>query len=157
MPSPITLQLGRLADRLGDLRVRLKDAARIEVAQAIADALADTTRSLICGPGDRRPDRYDNAPWDDPWREPYVEARSWAKSHDAASPPDRSSAPYQTALMTGFAVARWSLMRTGQPAAAVGLAVAAALVVLFAGERIAPLLDICSATQELLDYPKPHS
>jgi len=157
MSSPITLQIGRLADRLGDLRVRLKDAARIEVAQAIADALADTTRSLICGTSHRRQDRYDNAPWDDPWHEPYDEPRSWAKTHDAASASEKSSAPYQAALMTGFAVARWSLTRTGQPAAAFGLAIAATIIVLLAGERIAPLLDICSATHELLDDPKHRS
>ena len=47
MTTTLTTRLSRLADHLGELRVRLQDAARCEVAQAVADALSDATRSLI--------------------------------------------------------------------------------------------------------------
>ena len=55
MPSPLALHLARFAERLGDLRVRLKEAARSEVAQAIAETLAETTCFLLgCPPPDPR-------------------------------------------------------------------------------------------------------
>ena len=153
----ITGRLSRLAEQLGDLRVRLKQAARFEVAQAVGDTLAQTAKLLICGPAHVPHESYDTGPWDDPWRDPFSGRPEW--SHDRMEEPDFDEPndrplPTRSALIAGFAVARWSLMRTGQPAVAIGLASVAAILVLLVGDRITPLLDVCATAQELLDYPK---
>ena len=157
MSTSISIRLVRLAEQLGDLRVRLQEAARFEVAQAIADAISEATRAFICGPAQKRSaSRDEQSSWDDPWRGPFDDEPSWtARGGPPTAPrqPAENFASYHTALMTGLAVARWSFARTGQPAAALGLAAAAAIAVLLAGERIASLLDVCSVTQELLAYP----
>lgn len=155
MSTSLTTQLSRLADHLGDLRVRLQEAARHEVGDAIADALAEATRMLIAGRR-RRPPYDPNPQWDDPWDEVGRDVKSWA---DADLPVEVQSAPesgckYQAALMSGLAVARWSLGRTGHPAAALALAAAVTLVVLVAGDRFKSFVEIITVAQELLDYPK---
>ena len=157
MSTPMTVRLVRLADQLGDLRLRLKQAARFEVAQAIAEALSEATRSLICGSvHSPSMSRQESSNWDDPWHDPLDDDPSWTHERDLSSVSNDITgnfASYQTALMTGLAVARWSFTRTGQPAAALGLAAFAAVFVLIAGKRIAPLLDVCSVAQELLNNP----
>lgn len=161
--SIITHRLGRLVEQLGDLRIRLKQAARFEVAQAIGDTLAESAKLLICGSArmPRMPhETMDADPWDDPWHDPFAERSSWSDdpADEAASDePQHRQLHTRSALLTGFAVARWSLMRTGQPTVAIGLAGLAAIVVLLAGDRIAPLLDACAAAHELIEYPKRRS
>lgn len=148
-------RLSRLAEQLCDLRVRLKQAARFEVAQAIGDALAETSKLLICGPSHRPPHgAYENSQWDDPWQDPYSGRPGWSHDRDDEPEPEQADLPTRSALLTGFAVARWSLMRTGQPTVAIGLAGLAAILVLVVGDRISPLLDVCATAHELLDYPK---
>ena len=157
MSTSLTTQLSRLADHLGDLRVRLQEAARHEVGDAIADALAEATRMLIAGRRRRPNSTYDqHSQWDDPWDEAGGDTKSWA---DEDLPNEVQSAPesgckYQAALMSGLAVARWSLGRTGHPAAALALAAAVTLVVLIAGGRFKSFVEIITVAQELLDYPK---
>jgi hypothetical protein len=153
----ITGRLIRLAEQLGDLRGRLKQAARFEVAQAIGDALAETAKMLICGTARPPREEYETPPWDDPWRDPFTARPSWShdriEERDSVEHSDRRL-PAHSVLFASMAIARLSLMRTGQPTVAIGLASLTAILVLIAGDRIKPLLDVCTTAQELLDYPK---
>jgi hypothetical protein len=86
MPPPLALHLARFAERLGDLRVRLQEAARSEVTQAIAETLAETTCFLLgCPPPHPRPRHGHESAWqDDPWEyEPYEDRAVW--TDDAGS------------------------------------------------------------------------
>ena len=155
--SIITGRLSRLVEQLGDLRVRLKQAARFEVAQAVGDTLAETVKMLICGSARVPHEGSDDGPWDDPWHDPFSERPSWSDDRMEEPDPDEPkyrALPARSALLAGFAVARWSLMRSGQPTVAIGLASLAAIAVLILGDRIAPLLDVCTAAHELIDSPR---
>ena len=85
------------------------------------------------------------------------EAPIWQQLNRAVAPSDLTSTPAtqtQPAPGAGFAVARWSLTRTGQPTVAIGLGGLTAIVVLILGDRIVPLLDVCTAANELIEMPQ---
>ena len=160
MSTSLTTRLSRLADHLGDLRLRLQEAARHEVGHAIADALAEATLALISGRDKSRPtSNGQSPPWDDPWYDGYGEQPDdWNDSDRfGVREPEQStssSRPYEAALMSGLAVARWSLGRTGHPAVALGLATTVAIIVLVAGDRFKSLAEILAIAEELLAHGK---
>lgn len=160
MSTSLTTRLSRLADHLGDLRLRLQEAARHEVGHAIADALAEATRALIIGRDKSRPtSNEESPPWDDPWYDDCGEQpKDWTDSDRlSVGEPNQftsNSRPYEAALMSGLAVARWSLGRTAHPAVAVGLATTVAIIVLVAGDRFKSLAEILAIAQELLAHGK---
>src|SRR4051794_25814869 len=127
MTISLTTRLIRLAEHLGELRFRLQDAARSEVAHAIADALAEATRALIAGPAadigtGRSRAAYDQpSERDDPWSDASHFSPTPIKAETTAM---KEPFHYEAALASALAVARWSLVRTGQPIAAIGLATA---------------------------------
>jgi hypothetical protein len=153
MTMSLTTRLVRLADHLGDLRLRLQEAARCEVAHAIADALADATRTLIAGRAAgpaRTTSAYEPSAWDDPWSDTKED---WTEDEDEEAVAKKPF-PYEAALASAVAVARWSLVRTGQPITALGLAATVAIVLLVARGRLKPLVDVASVAHELLGFPK---
>ncbi len=156
MHPSMSHHLNRLVDRLADLRVRLRDAARHEVAEAISESLAEATRRLLGAPARPRPRAYSGEPyWEDPSEdELYDEEVSWSQPHHEphAARPVQNAAPSRvaTALMTAVGVARWSYCRTGQPLPALVVAVLAASAVLLFGDDALLLPKVCSALQELL-------
>src|SRR3954451_5566069 len=98
MSTSLTARLVRLADHLGDLRVRLQEAARCEVAHAVAEALSDATRCLISGRSvvpSRSIAPHESSPWDDPWSEADQADREWEENAESA---DRKPFPYEAAL-----------------------------------------------------------
>ena len=71
MTGPLTVHLIELAETLRDLRRRLRQAARLEVARAVGEALREASLALICGPARyRTTQRAAPSAWDDPWQEP---------------------------------------------------------------------------------------
>ena len=121
MTMSFTTRLVRLANHLGELRFRLQDAARSEVAHAIADALAEATRALIAGPAadigtGRSRGAYDQrSEWDDPWDDVAHFSAVPIKEETTAM---KEPFHYEAALASALAIARWILLRTGQPVAA---------------------------------------
>src|SRR4051812_23125736 len=139
MTMSLTTRLVRLADHLGELRFRLQDAARSEVAHAVADTLAEATRALITGRSadvgaGRSTAAYDESPeWDDPWSDETHFAKD---PIEEGTPAVKEPFHYEAALASALAIARWSLVRTRQPIAAIALATAALIVLFLARERL---------------------
>jgi hypothetical protein len=164
MHPSIAHHLNRLVDRLAHLRVRLRAAARLEVAEAISESLAEATRRLLGAPARQRPRSYPGEPyWEDAWEEPseddpYDEEISWSQPHHEphAAGPLENAEPSRvaTALMTAVRVARWSYCRTGQPLPALVFAALAAGAVLLFGDDALLLPKVCSTLQELLPRPE---
>jgi hypothetical protein len=159
MPPPLAMHLARFAERLGDLRVRLKEAARSEVAQAIAETLAETTCFLLgCPPPDPRSQRGPASPWeDDSWEyEPYEDRSAWADGSGSSDEPvltvEAEPSRIVSAITAAIGAARWSFSRSGHPVPALAIAAVIACVVLVAGDKVASLLSLCSDTQHLLHF-----
>jgi hypothetical protein len=158
MHPSIARHLSRLVDRLADLRVRLREAARDEVARAVADSLAEATRSLFGVPPHALRSFDGNHPdWDDPWDDPdeecFDEDRACGSSSSRhVGEADESAAPPRvaTALMTAIGVARWSYCRTGQPIPSLVIAALAAGAVLLFSDHSSLVPEVFSAVQELL-------
>ena len=159
MPSPLALHLARFAERLGNLRVRLKEAARSEVAQAIAETLSETACYLLgCPPPDPRSRHGPASAWeDDPWEyEPY-EDRSDETDDDVSNDEpvltvEAEPSRFVAAITAAVGAARWSYSRSVQPIPALAIAAVAAFMVLIAGDKFASLLNLCSDTQNLLYF-----
>jgi len=157
MTMSFNTRLVRLAEHLGELRFRLQDAARGEVAHAIADALADAARAFIAGePSERGTGRSaaaygEPSEWDDPWSDAV---RFTAASVEAPVASAQEPFHFEAALASALAIARWSVVRTGQPLAAIGLATAALLVLFLARERLKSLVNVAALTHELLSFSR---
>ena len=161
MHRSIARHLSHLVDRLADLRVRLREAARDEVARAVADSLAEATRSLFGVPPRALRSFHGNHPdWEDPWdeldEEDFDEDRVRLPSSSGSRQVGESAQPLRvaTALVTAIGVARWSYCRTGQPIPALVIAALAAGAVLLFGDSSSLLPKACYAVQELLPRPE---
>ena len=157
MPGTIGRQLSALADSLADLRGRLREAARIEVARTIGEALREATHSLIVGPS-RRPASVRSAPsqWDESWDpdddDPWEESVDFREPSSRKTPfANASRAPL--ALSAGLGVARWTFTRSGQVFPAMALGVTIAGISYFGGPLIDILLDVVWRSHDLLDIP----
>jgi hypothetical protein len=162
MNPKLTAHLGELVATLHDLRRRFREAARIEVARAIGEALSEFARATICGPA-----RYSSMPrstystWEDsdhwrdadedPWHSRHTYAREVAM--DNANPHDLLMLP--PALVAGFGAARWCFAKTRQigPAIVIGLIVA--LGAYAGGPSVKALIETWSTANDLLNYPGP--
>ncbi len=161
MHRSIARHLSRLVDRLADLRVRLRQVARDEVAQVVVDSLAEATRSLFGVPSRAAQSLHGNHPdWEDPWDDPddeeFDEDRAcWSSSRHVGAA-DESAEPslVGSALMTAIGVARWSYCRTGQPVSALVIAALAAGAVLLFSDSSGLVPDVCSALQKLMPLPE---
>ena len=156
MPGTIGRHLSALADSLADLRGRLREAARIEVARTIGEALREATHSLIVGPS-RRSASVRPAPkqWDESWD---PDDDPWEESVDFREPISRKT-PFANAsraplaLSAGFGVARWTFARSGQVVPAMALGVTIAGISYFGGPLFDVLLDVVWRSHDLLDIP----
>ena len=160
MTPTLTAYLGELADTLHDLRCRLREAARVEVARAIGEALREATRALICGPVRyATPTRTASSAWDDPWQEAdadlWESPRAEAPEVEADDPERPGSRKWPPALVAGLGAARWSFLRTRQlgPAILIGLLVAVAAYA--GGPTVKAVLETWATANDLLSDPGP--
>ena len=159
--TPLTLHLGELAESLHELQRRFRQAARVEVARAIGDALREFTQAMICGPV-RYPATAPNAysAWDDNlWQErgdaePQFPG-NYAEDLEENDEEAHGSLTVPPALMAGLAAARWGYLRTRQigPALLIGLVVAIAAGA--GGPTVKALLNAWATAQDLLNHPGP--
>ncbi len=155
MPGTIGHQLSALADSLADLRGRLREAARIEVARTIGEALRQATHSLIIGPSHRSQSPRPSPRWDDPWDpsdDPWEDSDEPIESISRKSPFVQSSRG-PVALSAGLGVARWTFTRSGQVFPAMALGATIAGMSYFGGPLIDVLLDVVWRSRDLLDLP----
>jgi hypothetical protein len=155
----LSVQLAELAEVLHELRRRLRQTARVEVARAIGEALRELTLVVICGPGRFGPTRDPYSSWDDPWQDaaadgwhaqgPYPEDVALGDSE----PSSKLTVP--AALVAGLGAARWGYVRTRQPALALLIGVAAACAAHAGGPTMQALLDSWSTANEILSFPDP--
>jgi hypothetical protein len=146
MSRLVTSRIADLVETLGDLRFRLRQAARREVALAVGDALKELTHVWICGPvRDPYAGRARSA-----WQEPGKEDNPWADHPDPFSQEDpmsfRSMATVPSripiALTAGLGAARWGLTRTQNVIPAVALGVIAGVVVYAGGPTVDTLVRL---------------
>ncbi len=162
MTGTLTAHLAELAEALRDLRRRFRQAARVEVARAIGEALREVTLAMICGPV-RYPStaRTPSSAWDDPWQDPAADPWDFHRSTfpqqevEASDRERESSMILPPALVAGLGAARWGFIRTRQigPAILIGLLVA--LAAHAGGHTVKVLLEAWSAANDLLSYPGP--
>jgi hypothetical protein len=160
MTGTLTAHLGDLAEALHDLRRRFRVAARVEVAQAIGEALYEVTRAMICGPSRPHatpPSAYSD--WDDPWQDPAADpghSHHVSAQEDEADDEDRmSSTKLPPVLLAGLGAARWGFMLTRRmgPSLLIGLLVA--LLTYVGGPALKTLLEAWAAANDLLNFPRP--
>jgi hypothetical protein len=162
MNRTLTAHLGELAEVLNDLRRRFRQAARVEVARTIGEALRDAAVAMVSGaaPMPARPRRA-QSDWDDPWGdspaewhgpEVYADTRD-ADTRDADEEDRRSAIRLSPALLAGMGATRWSYTRTRQigPAVLIGLLVALAATA--GGPATKALLKAWSVANDLLSQP----
>jgi hypothetical protein len=151
----VTAHLGELAETLNALRQRFRQAARVEVARAVGEALRDVATDLICGPARvASMSRPEYASWDDPWRDPASDP--WyggPETREEVEPDDKvrtTYSPLEPAVVIALMGARWTFLRTGNfmPAAAIGLLVG--LVAYAGGPAAEALLGAWNAASELI-------
>lgn len=159
MSNPLTVQLGNLAENLADLRRRFRHTARLEVAQAVGEALRELARTLICGPVrvPRAASPY-AADWDDAWQE--ADADPWRADVRLAEDTKADKvtglpARWQSVVLMGLAAARWGFLYTRRypPAVVIGLVVV--LAAYGGGPTVEALLDVWSSATDLLRFPDP--
>jgi hypothetical protein len=154
--TDLTAHLGALADNLNEVRRRLRNAARVEVARAVGEALRDFALTLICGPTRYGIPRYfERSRWHDPWGEDNRDA--WA-SDDSFEEADESAeriAPTGTpsihaALVLSLGAARWGYLRTRQVIIAIAIGAAVAITVFAGGPTVEAFLAAWGPAQDLL-------
>jgi hypothetical protein len=160
MRETLTAHLADLAATLNDLRHRLRQAARLEVARAVGEALREVALAIICGPHRySTPSQATYSPWDDPWQEDDQD--SWdpeAPIPEYVTPRNRSAAwslPLQSAVVLGLGAARWGFARSGHLLHAALIGVALGVAAYVGGPTINALLGAWSAAHDLMCYPDP--
>jgi hypothetical protein len=153
MSSLVTSRIADLAETLGDLRFRLRQAARREVALAVGDALKELAHIWICGPisdsysAQARSTGYESWDDDDPWAD---EPCSYSQEETMSV---RSTIPIPSripiALTAGLGAARWGLTRTQSVIPAVAIGVVAGVVVYAGGPSIDALVRLWMDGAEL--------
>jgi hypothetical protein len=157
MSRIVTSRIAELAQKLGDLRFRLRQAARREVALAVGDALKEIAHVWICGPVRDPYARRPASSWADPWEE----EDPWADSPQSFSQEDpmfvRSSAPTPSriplALAAALGGARWGLTRTQNVFPAVAIGIVTGIVVYAGGSSVDTVVRLWLNGAELTSAP----
>jgi hypothetical protein len=160
MTESLIAPLNDLADTLTDLRRRFQQAAQVEVARAIGEAVREVALVLVGGPRyyqQLRPESF--AASEDPWGEPADRPLPLDDCDSAEAPAcgrgrrGLGASRLEPAIVVGLTAVRWSLMRSGQliPAVAIGLIVASCAYL--AAPAVAAALAAWSAADDLLYRP----
>lgn len=148
MNTSVAAHAGDLAETLVDLRRRFRQAARYEVARAVAEALRDAAMMIVCGPA--RPMSSYSA-WDDPWADPVDDP--WHARNNVVDADDGNSRPIlrlSPAVLAGVGAARWSYTRTRQVGLAMLIGLLVALAAKLGGPTVQALLRAWSVAEDLL-------
>ncbi|WP_439626843.1 hypothetical protein [Gemmata sp.] len=177
MRAIVTTRCHRLADALGDLKVKVRTALATELAHAVGTAVRDVLAAalvdrLVAPPragaarapaarstvrrGDADADREFDA-WGDPrdaWDDPDADDRPRAPARSARGEPEEDdpvpTVPAAAAVAVGVNVGRWWLARHGTVPAAVGLGVLAAGLGLAGGPVARAALAVLAAAADVL-------
>jgi hypothetical protein len=157
MTRTLTAHVIELAETLHDLRRRFRQAARIEVARAVGEALREVALAMICGPVRfPAPARSADSAWDDPWQDasadPWPAPVGAAREVEADDRHRESPPPLPPALVAALGAARWGFVRTHQvgPAILIGLLVGVA--VRAGGPTVKAVVEAWSVADDLLNY-----
>ena len=174
MTGAITRRAHRLADSLGELKLRVRAALATELAGAVGTAIRDVLivalidRMIAAPARSRRPPartggwRDDEADRDrDRWGEPRdqwadpdeYDARDRAPAryaHDEEESEPMPAVPMAAAVAVGANLGRWWLARKGSVAAAVGLGVLGTGLGLAGGPVARAALAVLAAATDLL-------
>jgi hypothetical protein len=146
MSRLVTSRIADLAETLGDLRFRLRQAARREVALAVGDALKELAHVWICGPVRAPYSGRMGSPWKDSWEEddPWAEEPRAFRQEPTMplQPPLPIPSRVPIALTAGLGAARWGLTRTQSIVPAVALGVVAVVVVYAGGPAVDTLVRL---------------
>ncbi len=177
MSALMTQRCHRLADSLGELKVKVRAALATELAGAVGLAVRDVlvaalvdrvlaapTRPAARPPTSARPggwrddededrDRWGNPK--DPWADPdeyepraRTSTRYSREEYDEVDPPP--AVPVAAAVAVGVNVGRWWLARRGTVAAAVGFGVLATALGLAGGPFARAALAVLAAATDVL-------
>lgn len=177
MSAIMTQRCHRLADSLGELKVKVRTALATELAGAVGLAVRDVliaalidrvlaapTRPAVRPPTPPRPggwrDDEDEDRWGgpkDPWADPdeyetrdrgRTPTRYAREEHDEVDPPP--AVPVAAAVAVGVSVGRWWLARQGTVASAVGFGVLATALGLAGGPFARAALAVLAAATDVL-------
>jgi hypothetical protein len=156
--NTLSLHVAELAEALQELRRRLRQTARLEVARAVGEALRELALSVICGRARFGTGVHGvSSPWDDPWQEPALEP--WHSRAGYMPDEGEDDAEFRrrlvlpAALVAGLGAARWGYVRTRQPALALLIGLLAALTAHAGGPTLKALLRSWSTANQLLNFP----
>ena len=157
MSSTLTAHIGDLAESLQDLRRRFRQAARYEVARAIAEALRDAAMAIVCGPAPMPGmPRQGSSAWEDPWQDPldppWQVSASPVDVIDADERDSRSTFRVSPAVLAGMGAARWSFTRSRQVAPALLIGLLVALAATIGGPTVMALLRAWTVANDLLSH-----
>ena len=171
MTALVTQRVHRLADSLGELKVRVRAALATELAGAVGGAVRDALVAALVErvlttpvrapapsshPGGWRDDGYeDRDRWSeprDPWSDPDDDdSREHLPTRYGRDVPESVSAvPTAAALAVGVNVGRWWLARQGTISAAIGFGVLATVLGLAGGPVARAALAVLAAATDLL-------
>lgn len=149
----------RLGDTLLTLRRRVREAVANELGRAVGEAVQDVLRTVVAGTAPtpayaaRTHDEYDDEPdWDDaPTRYPS----DATKIANESVPPVEGRLP--TAVVTGFAAARWAAERHLPNWASAGVGLFAMAIAWCGGPFVHALTTALAAAADLARCGSPAS
>ena len=165
MSARMTQRCHRLADSLGELKIKVRTALATELAGAVGIAVRDVLvaallerilppmRPTVRPPTPSRPSGWDDEArdhWLDPDEyEPFARPPTWYEraERDEVAP---STVPVTVAIAVGVNVGRWWLARNGTIAASVGLGVLATALGLAGGPFARAILAVLAAATDVL-------
>lgn len=167
MTALVTRRARRLADSLGDLKVRVRAALATELAGAVGLAVRDVLAAALVERA-LAPARAPTAPHFGGWREDgYGDRDRWGEPGDPWADPDDDGTRYRAparcerdepepavpaaaALAVGVNLGRWWLARQGTVPGAIGLGLLAGALGLAGGPVARAALAVLAAAADVL-------
>lgn len=163
MSHLLSVAARRLAETLGELKARVREAIAGETGKAVAEAVRLAVTHALAGDADElRHHRPSPDPWDDPHADRWADPGEWVGADDVPPPPvpePNPSAANRTrlAVAAGVAAGRWVLARGSPPVAvAVGGLVAVAVLVGGAATHAAAALTAAADLSAVSRALRPH-
>jgi len=158
-------KLRRLADTLGELKERVRDAIAGELSRVVAQTVQDILRSFVRGrsepppPENRREPsdwRDDHDPWADEQEDHFPPAR-YEPEPEEIDPPPAPVNRWHRAFELGTTVLRWWLAGRWKPFVGLGVASLAGAAAWYGGPAIHAGTGVVLAAAELIAFGSSHS